>query len=171
MMQQILYMHWMTASLFPEMVTALSVEFGSISLATWIEAPVISRISLILDPPFPIRDPHWEAGTISRKVIGGRGTVPGERRLLRSSSNLLHMSVNALKIDSVFPVTVTILSGQLPSLILILAPLSSRNLFTMSPFFPMMLPTSFPCMMSLIVRVILGLSVVGLSREAILGRL
>ena len=24
-----------------------------------------SRISLIFDPPFPIKDPHWEAGTTS----------------------------------------------------------------------------------------------------------
>ena len=35
------------------MVTALSVEFGSISLATCIEAPVTSLISRIFDPPFP----------------------------------------------------------------------------------------------------------------------
>ena len=41
----------------------------------------------------------------------------------QTSSNLLQMSVNALKMDSVFPVTVTILSGQLPSLMLIFAPL------------------------------------------------
>ena len=146
----------MTASDPPETVTALSVELGSISLATWIEAPVISRISLIFEPPLPMREPHWEAGTTSLKVIGGLGTVPGEIRLLRScgngktyfqakiltdllrdgnkthqdyrelnltSSNLLHMRVKALKIDSVFPVTVTIRSGQLPSLMLILAPL------------------------------------------------
>merc|ERR1719361_244604 len=33
----------------------------------------------------------------------------------------MQMSVNALKMDSVFPVTVTILSGQLPSLMLIFA--------------------------------------------------
>ena len=31
------------------------------------EAPVISRISLILEPPFPIREPHWEAKQISNK--------------------------------------------------------------------------------------------------------
>ena len=30
----------------------------SIAMKTWIEAPVISRISLIFEPPFPIRDPH-----------------------------------------------------------------------------------------------------------------
>ena len=28
---------------------------------TWMEAPVISRISLIFEPPFPIREPHWNA--------------------------------------------------------------------------------------------------------------
>ena len=37
-------------------------------------APVTSLISLILDPPFPIREPHWLAGTISLRVMGGRGT-------------------------------------------------------------------------------------------------
>ena len=133
-------MHCITASLPPEMVTALSVLFGNISLATCTLAPVTSRISLILLPPFPIRLPHWLAGTTSLKVMGGRGTVPGEIRLLRSwhqqvwqsgssdqfkltSSNLLQISVNALKIASVFPVTVTIRSGQVPSLMLIFAPL------------------------------------------------
>lgn len=30
-----------------------------------------SRISLILEPPLPIRDPHWLAGTTSRSVTGG----------------------------------------------------------------------------------------------------
>ena len=47
--------------------------------------------------------------------------IPGY--VLLTSSNLLHISVNALKIDSVFPVTVTIRSGQVPSLMLIFAPL------------------------------------------------
>ena len=60
-------------SLFPEIVTVFSVELTSISDATTIEAPVISRISLILDPPFPISDPHCEAGTNRRSVTGGRG--------------------------------------------------------------------------------------------------
>ena len=72
------------ASLLPLMVTALSVELGSISLATWMEAPVTSRISLILDPPLPMSEPHWEAGTINRKVIGGRGTVFGDTKLAKS---------------------------------------------------------------------------------------
>jgi hypothetical protein len=66
------------------MVTALSVELGSISEATWMEAPVTSLISLILDPPFPMSDPHCEAGTIRRKVMGGRGTVVGDTKLARS---------------------------------------------------------------------------------------
>ena len=47
------------------MVTVLSVEFGSNSEATWTLAPVTSRISLILEPPLPIKDPHCEAGTTS----------------------------------------------------------------------------------------------------------
>ena len=84
MMMHIWQIHWITASLLPEIVTALSVEFGSISLATWIDAPVTSLISLIFDPPFPMREPHWDAGTTNRKVIGGRGTVSGDIRLLRS---------------------------------------------------------------------------------------
>ena len=43
-----------------------------------------SRISLIFDPPLPIRDPHCEAGTIKRKVIGGLGTVAGDTKLAKS---------------------------------------------------------------------------------------
>lgn len=35
-------------------------------------APHTSRISLILQPPLPMRDPHWLAGTTSRRVTGGR---------------------------------------------------------------------------------------------------
>lgn len=30
-----------------------------------------SLISLILEPPFPMRDPHWLAGTTSLRVTGG----------------------------------------------------------------------------------------------------
>ena len=30
-----------------------------------------SLISLILEPPFPMREPHWLAGTTSLKVTGG----------------------------------------------------------------------------------------------------
>ena len=45
--------NWVMASDVPVSVTARSVEFGNISLATWIEHPVTSRISLIFDPPFP----------------------------------------------------------------------------------------------------------------------
>lgn len=61
------------ASLVPDTVTALSVELGSISEATTTEAPVISRISFILDPPLPINEPHCEAGMMRRSVMGGRG--------------------------------------------------------------------------------------------------
>lgn len=35
------------------------------------ECPDTSLISLILDPPLPIRDPHWLAGTTSLSVTGG----------------------------------------------------------------------------------------------------
>ena len=115
-------MHWVIASLPPDTVTARSVEFGSISLATWIEAPVISRISLIFEPPFPIREPHWDAGTTSRKVMGGRGTL-GVNVASRSSSNFSQISVNALWIDLLLPITVTMRSGQDPSVMLIFAPL------------------------------------------------
>ena len=66
-------MHCVIASLVPETVTALSVEFGNISEATTTDAPVISRISLIFEPPFPMSEPHCEAGIIRRRVIGGRG--------------------------------------------------------------------------------------------------
>ena len=34
-----------------------------------------SLISLILQPPFPMSDPHWLAGTTRRSVTGGLGTV------------------------------------------------------------------------------------------------
>lgn len=35
------------------------------------EGSVTSLISLILEPPLPIRDPHWLAGTTSLSVTGG----------------------------------------------------------------------------------------------------
>jgi hypothetical protein len=76
MMAQMCWMQSSMASEAPETVTARSVELGSISEATWIEAPVTSRISLIFDPPLPISDPHWDAGTISLNVMGGFGTLP-----------------------------------------------------------------------------------------------
>lgn len=85
--------------------------------------------------------------------MGGFGTVP---LFGLFSSNFLHMRLKALKMASVGPVTVTILSGQEPSDMLILAPLSSLNFFILSPFFPMILPTSFPCIINLIVRVTEG---------------
>lgn len=46
-------MHCVICSALPFSVTARSVEFGNISLATWIEQPVNSRISLIFEPPLP----------------------------------------------------------------------------------------------------------------------
>lgn len=52
--QHIWWIHWVMASDVPVNVTARSVELGSISLATWIEHPVTSRISFIFDPPLPI---------------------------------------------------------------------------------------------------------------------
>lgn len=67
-------MHWVIASPVPDSVTALSVEFGNISEATCIEAPVTSLISFILEPPLPINEPHWLAGTISLSEMDGRGT-------------------------------------------------------------------------------------------------
>lgn len=60
--------------------------------------------------------------------------------------------------DSGDPVIVTIRSWHAPSDMLILAPLSSLNFFTVPPPLPIMLPTSFPCIISLIVSVTLGLS-------------
>ena len=63
----------MIASLVPDTVTALSVELGSISDATTTEAPLISHISFIFEPPLPIREPHWDAGIIKWRVIGGLG--------------------------------------------------------------------------------------------------
>jgi len=35
-----------------------------------------SRISLILFPPLPMREPHWLAGITNLKLIGGRITFP-----------------------------------------------------------------------------------------------
>lgn len=52
------------ASTVPDIFTQRSVEFGNMSAATCIAAPVLSLISLILLPPFPINGPHCDAGTI-----------------------------------------------------------------------------------------------------------
>uniref|UniRef100_A0A6B0UPH9 Putative secreted protein n=1 Tax=Ixodes ricinus TaxID=34613 RepID=A0A6B0UPH9_IXORI len=73
-----------------------------------------------------------------------------------ASSNFLAMSEKALRMASVDPVTVTMRSGHEPSEMLILAPLSSLNFFMLSPFFPMILPTSFPCIIKRTVRVTEG---------------
>ena len=69
---------------------------------------------------------HSAGGDQIVEVLGGDNVYTARgicRDILLTSSNLLHISVNALKIDSVFPVTVTIRSGQVPSLMLIFAPL------------------------------------------------
>lgn len=124
------YMHWVIDSLVPEIVTVRSVELGSISDATWMSAPVTSLISLILEPPLPINDPHWDAGTISRRVIGVRGALPPPPapppetswNCEHHSSNFLQIRVKALKIELVGPVTVTIRSGHEPSDMFIFAP-------------------------------------------------
>lgn len=44
--------------------------------STWMLAPVTSRISLILEPPLPMSEPHCEAGTMSRSVMGARDPPP-----------------------------------------------------------------------------------------------
>jgi len=74
--------------------------------------------------------------------MGGRGTLGLDTRLDRSSSNFAQMRVNAVRICWLVPITVTIRSGQEPSVILIFAPLSSLNFLTISPFLPIILPTS-----------------------------
>lgn len=131
MTQQMWYMHWVMASLVPEMVTVRSVELGSISDATWMSAPVTSLISLILEPPLPMSEPHWDAGTMSLRVIGVLVVPPPPPappppctswNCEHHSSNFLHIRVNALKIEFVGPVTVTIRSGHEPSDMFILAP-------------------------------------------------
>lgn len=68
------------------------------------------------------------------------------------------MSVKLLRMASVDPVTVTILSGTDPSEMCILAPDSSLILLMISPPLPMMDPTSLPLMIMRMVRVTLGMS-------------
>lgn len=54
---------------------------------------------------------------------------------VNTSSNFLHMSVNALKIALVLPVTVTIRSGHDPSDMLILAPdWKKKKIYLIGPF-------------------------------------
>lgn len=138
----------------PATVMALSVELGNMSPATCTWAPADSLISLILQPPLPISEPHWLAGTTRRMVTGGLlVAVLFDIELLMSSSSFSMIIEKALKIEVVGPASVMILSGQFPSEILMRAPLSSLIFFTDSPFLPMMLPTSLPCMRSLMVKV------------------
>ena len=68
-------MHRVTAPLDPDTVTVLSVELGSISDAIKTEAFVISRISLIFHPPFPINDPQRNVGAIRWSVTFGQELV------------------------------------------------------------------------------------------------
>ena len=63
-----------------------------------------------------------------------------------------------LNIAWVVPVTVMTLSGQDPSLMCIFAPLSSLMAWMISPFLPMMGPTSLPVVRHLRVRLTLGTS-------------
>ena len=63
-----------------------------------------------------------------------------------------------LKMAWVVPVTVMTRSGQEPSLMCILAPLSSRMLWMISPPFPMIGPTSRPVVRQRSVRLTLGTS-------------
>ena len=119
--------HSTIESSLPLTVTARSVEPGSISLATWMLAPVSSRISLILLPPLPIMEPHWLAGTMSRRVIGGIELAL--HVCIKSSSNFLHIIENDLLTFSTSPLIVTMRSGVEPSDMVILAPLF-KNSFT-----------------------------------------
>ena len=71
------------ASDVPVSVTARSVEFGNISLATWIEHPVTSRISLIFDPPLPfamrkfkIREEEREEGKWENSFYNADTKIP-----------------------------------------------------------------------------------------------
>lgn len=115
--------------------------------------PPTSRISLILDPPFPISEPHWLPGKTKRSVTGGLlvtvlfviaaviswGEIPqgqyqhklwiGNIRMpaILTSSNLCAIMEKALKIPSVGPVMVTILSGDDPSDMLMRAPLWEKK--------------------------------------------
>lgn len=52
------------------LVASKSQQIGSF-LSTWQSTDATSLISLILDPPLPMSEPHWLAGTTSRNVTGG----------------------------------------------------------------------------------------------------
>ena len=123
-----------------------------------------SRISLILDPPLPMRDPHCDAGTISLSVTDPVLLDEEPESDLcdpdpdPSSSSFLQIKLKDLKMESVWPVTVTIRSGIDPSEMWILAPDSSLMLLMISPPFPIMDPTSLPVMSNRMVNVTLGAS-------------
>ena len=52
-------------------------------------APLISLISLILLPPLPMREPHWDAGTISFRDNPSFFSLLVLVLLLPSSSSIL----------------------------------------------------------------------------------
>jgi len=120
---------------------------GRGSVLTWMAAPVFSLISLILQPSLPMMAPHWEAGTSRFRVRPSASRLSRDRsRPSRFSrpSRVLQIKVYALKMESVGPSTVMILSCCEDPSILIFAPLSSLMEFTISPPLPMMQPASGP---------------------------
>lgn len=111
-----------------------------------------SLISLILQPPLPMSEPHWLAGTTRRMVTGGllvavllvievlmSWTENGEKKTHKwqlylycfynsttgnlTSSSFSMIMEKALKMEVVGPARVMILSGQFPSEMLMRAPL------------------------------------------------
>lgn len=66
MTQHMWKMHCVICSAVPVSFTSRSVEFGNISLATWIEQPVLSLISFIFEPPLPETIQAKKTNCISR---------------------------------------------------------------------------------------------------------
>jgi hypothetical protein len=65
---------------------------------------------------------NWNTGVAKKKRRKQNGKKATDKAVCLTSSNFLQMSVNALKMAFVGPVTVTMRSGQEPSEMLILAP-------------------------------------------------
>jgi len=65
---------------------------------------------------------NWNTGVAQKKRRKQSGKKTIDKAACLTSSNFLQMSVNALKMAFVGPVTVTMRSGQEPSEMLILAP-------------------------------------------------
>lgn len=64
-----------------------------------------SLISFILEPPFPMREPHWLAGMTNRKVTGGLlVTVPLATKAVRSleRDKQMHLHSQVFKILKIF---------------------------------------------------------------------